>query len=513
MKILMKFTFAWMIFATSPAFAQDTGDAVHDYVTANQKAIVGDLANFLSMPNVATNPDDIMANAKAIAAYYQMIGFESEILDAPGGPVALFLNKSYPGAAKTVTFYIHLDGQPVDETRWQDPPFAATVRAGRLEDGAGVVDFFAHQGPVPEDWRIYGRSASDDKAPVVGLFYALKALEATGVTPTVNVKIFMDGAEEAGSPNLAALIEKYGDKLKSDFWLFLDGPQDQRGNPRVVLGVRGVTGFEMTVYGPARGLHSGHYGNFAPNPSLRLAHLLASMRDEDGHTLIEGFYDEVRPESDLDKSLIAAIPDADALVMKDAGISAREYPGMRYEETLLLPAFNIRGLSAGGVGDKARNIIDSRAKASIGIRMVPDMTIAGTEEVVEAHIRAQGYHIIREEPTLEERLAHPRIAKVDWSESGYPAVRTDPDDANVQRLIAIMQDVTGGETIIYPTLGGSLPLAHIVLPLDAPFAILPIANQDNSQHAPNENIRLGHLFKGIEIYAAVLAGWGSNQSL
>jgi len=509
MKLLMKIAIALMVLAGPPALADDTGEAIHDFVVSKQKAIVGDLANFMSMPNVATNPDDILANAKAIAAYYNILGFETEILEAPGGPVALYAAKNFPGATKTVTFYIHIDGQPVDEARWATPPFEPEIRAGRLEDNAEIVDFFAHQGPVPEDWRIYGRSASDDKAPIVGLFYALRALDDIGVTPSINIKIFMDGAEEAGSPNLQALIGKYGDKLKSDFWLFLDGPQDQRGNPRVVLGVRGVIGFEMTVYGPVRGLHSGHYGNFAPNPSLRLAHLLASMRSEDGHVLIDGFYDEVRPESDLDKSLIAAIPDADALVMEDAGIADREYPELRYEETLLLPALNIRGLSAGGVEDQARNIIDSRAKASIGIRMAPDMTIARAHEVVEAHIEAQGYHIVRDEPTLEERLTWPKIARVDWGESGYVAVRTNPDDANVQRLIAIMQEVTGGETIVYPTLGGSLPLAHIVLPLGVPFAVLPIANQDNSQHAANENIRLGHLFMGIEIYAAVLAGLGN----
>ena len=162
------------------------------------------------------------------------------------------------------------------------------------------------------------------------------------------------------------------------------------------------------------------------------------------------------------------------------------------------------------MGDKARNIIDSQATASIGIRMAPDMTIEETEKVVEAHIRAEGYHIVRADPTLEERLQYPKIAKVVWSNSGYPAVRTSPDDPFIQRLIDIMQAETDDETLIYPTLGGSLPLAHIVLPLDVPFAILPIANQDNSQHAPNENIRLGHLYRGIELFAAVLAGIGSD---
>jgi len=483
-------------------------ESVESYTNDHRGDIVQDFLNLLSLPNVAANLDDIKTNAVYIQRLLEARGFETGLLSIDEESRPAIYGVLDVGAEKTITLYIHYDGQPVDLSRWVTPPFSPVVRQGRLEDGAAIVDLANYNGPMEDDWRIYGRSASDDKAPIIALIYALDAMKAAGVTPSVNIKLFIDGEEEAGSVELAPTIMKYQDTLQSDFWLFLDGPQDQRGNPRVVLGVRGVFGFDLTVFGPVRGLHSGHYGNFSPNPSLRLAHLLASMRTEDGHVLIEGFYDEVREAGEMERALIAAIPDADALVMKDAGISDREYPDLRYEETLLLPALNIRGLSAGGVGDMARNIIDSRAIASIGIRLAPDMTIAKTRQVIEAHIEAQGYFIVREDPTLEQRLAHPKIAKIDWGQSGYPAVRTNPDNPWVARTIEIMQQITGGETIVYPTLGGSLPLAHIVLPLDVPFAILPIVNQDNSQHAPNENIRLGHLFQGIEIYAAVLAGIG-----
>ncbi len=487
------------------------GDPVRAYVDGHKQNIVADLLGLLRLPNVAANPDDIVTNAKAIQVLYREAGFATEILEAGDGPVALLGEKRFPGAAKTITLYIHMDGQPVDESRWVTPPFSPVLRKGRLEDGAEILDLQNQGDNLNDDWRIYGRSASDDKAPVIALLHALKALESAGVTPSVNLKVLIEGAEEAGSPNLKDLIAKYEDELGSDFWLFLDGPQDQRGNPRVVLGVRGVTGFQLTLYGPSRGLHSGHYGNFAPNPALRLSHLLASMRDERGHVLIKGFYDEVRPEGRLEKELIAAIPDADQLVMEDAGIASHEYPELRYEETLLLPALNIQGLEAGGIGAKARNIIDSRAIAAMGIRLAPDMTLDKTRAVIEAHIENQGYLVIHDrEPSMEERLSHPKIARLDWSAAGYPAVRTDPANPYVQKLIRIMQEATNGGTIVYPTLGGSLPLAHVVLPLHVPFAILPIANQDNSQHGPNENIRLGHLFKGVQLYAAVLAQIGKD---
>ncbi|MEE8294408.1 MAG: M20/M25/M40 family metallo-hydrolase, partial [Sphingomonadales bacterium] len=478
------------------------------YIDDHQKAIAEDFIELLSLPNVATNLGDIYANASYIQGLFEDRGFFTErlVLGLETRPVIIgHLNV---GAEKTVTIYIHYDGQPVDESRWATPAFEPVLRAGRLEDDAEIIDLETFEGDFLNEFRFYGRSASDDKAPIIALLYALDAMKAAGIKPSVNIKLFLEGEEEAGSPSLKSIVDRHKDKLASDFWLFFDGPQDQRGNPRVVLGVRGTFGFGLTVYGPIRGLHSGHYGNFAPNPSLRLAHLLASMRTEDGNTLIEGFYDEVRAAGSLEKSLIAAIPSADALIMRDAGISDREYPNLRYEETHLIPALNIRGLQAGGVGDKARNIIDSRAIASVGIRLVPDMTLEKTIEVVEAHIRAEGYFITYDEPTLEDRLAHPKIAKIDWSKAGYAAVRANADDPFVAKTIEIMQDISGGETLIYPILGGSLPLAHIVLPLDVPFVVLPIANQDNSQHAPNENIRVGHLFKGIEIYAALLAGLG-----
>lgn len=485
--------------------------ATADYVAAQEKTLFGEFLELLRLPNHSSNQADIRANAAAIRALYESEGFAVTLLEAEGGPPSLLAELETPGAEETLVMYLHFDGQPVDPSRWATPPFSPTIRAGRLEDGADIVSLGDIEGPVPRDWRVYARSAGDDKGPVIAILYAVKALKAAGIPLSVNLKVFMEGAEEEGSPNLAAIVEKYRDKLASDFWIFADGPQDQRGNPRVVLGVRGSFGFQLTVYGPARGLHSGHYGNFSPNPSLLLAHLIASMRSPAGEVLIDGFYGEVREPGEAERALIAAIPDADALIMEDAGIAAREYPELRYEEALLQPALNVQSLYSGAPGGGSINMIDSRAIAAIGIRAVPDMTIPRTKEVIERHIEAQGYHIVREEPDLATRLAHPRIAKVVWGEGGYPAVRTTPDNAYVQRLITIMQEATGGETLVYPTLGGSLPLAHVVEPLNVPFAIVPIANQDNSQHAPNENIRIGHLLKGVEYFAAILAEIGREK--
>lgn len=505
------FVALWAAWAAPAAAQSPAREAAAGYLAAHEKALLGDFIELLRLPNHSSSEADIRANAAAIRALYEEQGFAVTLLKAGGGAPSILAELEAPGAEETLVMYLHYDGQPVDPVRWATPPFDPTIRAGRLEDGAAIVPFGEIKTPIPRDWRIYARSAGDDKGPVVAILYAVKALREAGIPLSVNLKVFMEGAEEEGSPNLAAIVEKHRDRLASDFWIFADGPQDQRGNPRVVLGVRGSFGFGLTVYGPVRGLHSGHYGNFAPNPSLRLAHLLASMRSEDGEVLIDGFYDQVREIGAAERELIAAIPEADAAIMEDAGIASREYPGVRYEEVLLKPALNVQSLNSGAPGGRSINMIDSRAIAAIGIRAVPDMTIPHTREVIERHIRAHGYHIVREDPDLETRLTYPRIAKVAWGEGGYPAVRTTPDNAYVRRLISIMQEATGGETLVYPTLGGSLPLAHIVEPLGVPFAIVPIANQDNSQHAPNENIRIGHLLRGVEVYAAILAEIGREE--
>ena len=517
----MKIALMLVLFAAAaamnfgPSAALAAGDKLDEAVAAarqfrqdNEFKILSEFKALLSIPNNAQKVEDMRKNAVFIREIMAKRGIRTELLEIEGAPPAIYGQRMQPGARLTIMIYIHYDGQATDLSRWQSDPYKPVVRAGRLEDGAKVIDFDSLQGqPIDPDWRLYARSASDDKAPIAAMLAALDALAAAQIAPSVNLKFFLDGEEEIGSPHLDATIRKYKDKLGSDFWLFLDGPQDQRGNPRVVLGVRGVTGFELTVYGPATGLHSGHYGNFAPNAIARLVRLMASMRDPTGRVLIEGFYDQVEPLDPADMKLIEAIPNADAEIMREIQVAGRESPGQRYEETILWPALNFRGISSGGVGAAGRNVIEPSATAAIGVRMVPNQTLAAVRRVVEGHIRAQGYYIVHEEPDVAMRLKHEKIALLDWREAGYPSVRTSPEDPHAQRIIELMQAMTDNQTLIYPILGGSLPLAHITNNLDVPLVLVPIANQDNSQHAPNENIRIGHLWRAIEFFAGILSAF------
>ena len=172
--------------------------------------------------------------------------------------------------------------------------------------------------------------------------------------------------------------------------MFCDGPVHQSRTPQLVFGVRGVTGLEVTVYGPNKPLHSGHYGNWAPVPGQMLSSLIASMKDDDGNVTIEGFYDDVEPLATYEIEAMANIPEIDTQLKRELGINDTEGTESLYER-LLYPSLNIRGLNSGNVGSKARNVIPSFATASIGMRMVKGNDPEKMLNLVEAHIQNQGY--------------------------------------------------------------------------------------------------------------------------
>lgn len=491
-----------------------------DWRQQHEVAIVEEFSALLAQPNYAGDHSAIRATAGYILGLLNEHGIQGELLSLPDDPSAavpaIFAEIKSPGAQRTLCLYVHYDGQPVMPENWQDPPYQPVMRNARLNQGGARVDWRKAAVMDPE-WRLYARSAGDDKAPIVALLAALDALRANDRPLGVNLKLFFEGEEEIGSPNLRALVEAHQERLAADFWLFLDGPLHQSGVPTLALGVRGVMGADLTVFGPERGLHSGHYGNYAVNPLARLTHLLTSMRDEQGQILIEGFA-QAATLSPAEQALLARSPSQDVQLLADLGLAEAERPGERYELSLLRPALNFKGLRAGDVGSQARNVVLPEATASLGFRLIAGQSVAEVRAQVEAHLRSQAYHLIdAEQPSAEERARYPRLARLSWESAGYPAVRTALDHPAAQALIGLLEDYrqqAGAEAllghplpqvVVSPSLGGSLPLAHVTDVLNVPFALLPIANHDDNQHAPNEHLRLGNLWYGIELYAAVLA--------
>lgn len=492
---------------TAPA--ADVRAAVDTHRAARELDVIAELRTLLELPNVASVVSDIRRNAELLVTMLERRGVEARVLEVGDSPPAVYGELNTPGAERTIMLYAHFDGQPVDPDDWASPPWQPTLRDGRLEDGAAVVAWSEASAPLPDDWRIYARSASDDKSPIVAYLAALDALRAADITPSVNIRFFLEGEEEAGSTNLRPMLEAHKSLLDADVWIFGDGPVHQTGRKQIVYGVRGITGVQLTVYGPRRALHSGHYGNWAPNPAAMLTQLIASMRDDDANILIDGFSDDVRPPTDAELRAAAALPSVEDALRHELALGRAEGDGEGLALRLFRPALNVTGLHAGGVGTQRRNAIPTEATAAIDIRLVPDLQPATARAKVEAHVRAQGYYVVSETPSADVLRAHPKVARLVW-EDGYAAVRT-PLDLPVSRAIARTVDgVLDEPAFQVPMLGGSLPLAIFEDVLGAPLITVPMVNSDNNQHAANENLRIGNFWDGVLIYAALIARLGAE---
>ncbi len=478
--------------------------AVRDYRAAHQHAIIGEFADFLAIPNIASDVPNIARNAERLGRMLEARGIHPQMLPLEGRGPLVFAQIDAPGAKHTVIFYAHYDGQPVDPAVWVgNKPFEPMLFTGALAAGAKQIPFPQPPAKYEDDWRIYARSASDDKAAIVAILTALDALRASHIPLGVNVKLLFDSEEEAGSPHLDGAVNAHRELFAGDLLLVCDGPEDQSGRPQVVFGNRGVVDAEITVYGPARPLHSGHYGNWVPNPAMRLAQLLASMKDADGRVLIAGFYDDVAPMGALERQAIAEAPQNEPALERELAIAKPDGGGKRLVELIYEPSLNIRGIRSAYVGEQSQNVIPDRAVASLDMRLVKNIQPEKQVARLIAHIEKQGYTVFQREPTLEERGKYPRVARVS-SAGGYPATHTPMDLPAAAALVEVVAAATGVKPVRLPTLGGSVPMFSFER-LGLPVVGVPIANYDNSQHAANENIRIGSLWRGIDTFGGILA--------
>ena len=469
--------------ALAPAQAPAARAAVDRYLAAHRPALLQQFRVLLALPNLAADTPNIERNAAAVAALYQAAGAHTQLLRLPGAPPLVLATLATPGARRTLTFYAHYDGQPVHPSQWKIPPFQ----------------------PVLRDGRIWARSAGDDKAAVFGLATALRALRAAHLAPTVNLRFLLEGEEEAGSPHLPAYFQAYPVLRHTDAWLVCDGPVHASGRMQVFFGARGIAELEMTVFGPLHAMHDGHYGNWAPNPIVMLARLLASMRDESAHVLIPGFYHDVLPLDADDRAALAALPQDDATLAYALGLGRTEGAPATLAYQISLPALNVRGIQGGAVGAGAANAIPTQASASLDFRLVPNQTPASVRAEVEAFLQQQGYFLVSQPPDAATRRAHPKLLQVHWG-PGYPAARVSLAAPFSRQVVAAIQSALGQPIVRLPIMGGSVPLYLFQGPAHTPVVGVPIANYDDNQHAANENLKLDNLWQGIAVYAALFAG-------
>jgi acetylornithine deacetylase/succinyl-diaminopimelate desuccinylase-like protein len=491
-----------------PVFAQTTQEKVRDYRQSHEHQILKEFTTLLSIPNVAADTQNIRKNAALIMEMMKQRGLSPRLLEGPtpNTPPAIYGEWKTPGAQRTILLYAHYDGQPTDPKQWTGTlPWQPVFRSAALEAGGQIISSPAEGSMINPQWRIYARSASDDKAGVMAILAAFSALKEKGIAFTSNIKFLFEGEEEAGSPNLGDIINRNKELLTADAWIIGDGPVHQSGVKQVVFGARGDINVDLTVYAAKRPLHSGHYGNWSPNPAQMLARLLASMKDDDGRVTIEGWYSDVEPLGEAERRAIAEAPQYDEELKQQLGIKRTEGGGKSLLELLNLPSLNINGFASGDVGALARNVIPTTATAVLDLRLVKGNDHQRQTQRLIDHIRKQGYYVIDHQPTDAERAQYPLLARVNVRAGGYNAERTRMDLPISRSVIDAVQSTSREKIVLLPTSGGSLPLSIITDRLRTVTISVPIVNYDNNQHAENENVRLQNLWDGIETWAAIMS--------
>ena len=498
-------TILLLIFLPTLILAQTTQEKVRDYRKSHEHEILKEFTTLLSIPNVASDTQNIRRNALLIVEMMKQRGLNPRLLEAPNSPPAVYGEWKTPGAQRTILVYAHYDGQPTDPKQWTGTqPWQPVFRSAALEANGQIIPTPAEGSTINPQWRLYARSSSDDKAGVLAILTAFSALKEKGIQTTSNIKFFFEGEEEAGSPHLGEIINLNKELLAADVWIIGDGPVHQSGRKQVVFGARGDTNLDLTVYAAKRPLHSGHYGNWSPNPAHMLARLLASMKDDDGRVTIDGWYSDAEPLGEVERRAIADAPQYDEELKQQLGIKRTEGGGKSLLELINQPSLNINGFASGDVGALARNVIPTTATAVLDLRLVRGNDHQRQIQRVIEHIRNHGYQVLDREPTDADRAQYPLLARVNARAGGYNAERTRMDLPISKSVIDAVQSTSQEKIVLLPTSGGSLPLSIITERLKTVTISVPIANYDNNQHAENENIRLQNLWDGFEIWAAIM---------
>jgi len=483
------------------ALAQE--NALDKLAEKHALASLPEFYEMLSIPNVASQHQDIERNVVWCESAFAKRGFTTQRLNTSTVPL-LLAERKVKKATKTVLIYLQIDGQPVNPALWdQESPWKPVLKEQDAQGKWIIIADDKLQGNINRDWRIFARSTSDAKGPAAAFLASLDALKELKKEPNYNIKVIMDFEEELGSPRLPAAVTTYKNELSADWFIIFDGPRHVSNQPTLTFGARGICEITLTTFGPRAHMHSGNYGNYAPNPALRLSQLLASMKDEEGRVTIPDFYDGI-VLTDEEKRTLQQVPDNEEELKQFLGIAKPDQVAPTFQEAMQYPTLNIRGLDALYIGEKARTLIPAWATAEIDIRLVPSSNPERLIELVRQHVISKGYHLVATEPTEEERMKYPKIAAIQSSIS-YGAFQTPFNSELGLWLDKAMKKAFQKEAIKIRTAGGSIPISPFVVTLGIPAVAVPTVNADNNQHAENENIRLGNYIDAVKTFVCILA--------
>ncbi len=470
---------------------------------ANEQLEAGlnELMSFIEIPNIGSDPEQVANNMAWCIKRFQNLDFSTKSLRTNGAPL-LYAEKLISKDKKTILFYLQIDGQTVDASEWdQTDPFIPVMKQQEA-DGAWRTIKWKTQKKIDPEWRVYGRSASDSKGPAIAFISALDLFKQRGLKTDFNIKVIMDFQEELGSPTLASAVEQYRDLLRADMMLIMDGTRHISNWPTLTYGARGIATATIRIFGPKAPLHSGQYGNYAPNPVFEASRFIASLKDEEGKVKIRGFYDGISL-TEADKRILNSQPENEDSLKLRLGIAKSEQVGGSYQESLQYPSLNIRGLRSAWVGKEVRTIIPDEVEIEIDMRLVPETPGERMVDLLKNHLKLQGYHLVDSVPTTLERSSYPKLASISHRLGSQP-FRTEMDSEAGSFLNKAMQAVFGTKVINMRTTGGSQPIAPFVKSLKVAAVSIRIPNPDNNIHAPNENLRVGNFLEGIMMCLSIL---------
>lgn len=449
----------------------DLGD-VFAAVDQQRERSIHRLIDYLRRPSISAQGVGMADVASYIAEEMRRIGLDVTIMPTSGWPMVLGRRAGAPGAP-TVLLYGHYDVQPPDPlSAWVSPPFEPQIRDGRL----------------------YERGAGDNKGQHFAQLLALETLLQCRGTLPCSVTVLLEGEEEIGSPHIAQFVRDHRDLLAADLVITSDGPVHESGRSCIVCGVRGVFSFELRARGANRDLHSGNWGGVAPNPLWTLVHLLATMKNERGEITIDGFSDNVLPLEPRERAALERLPVDLPAIQRELAIDALDQPRDRpFSERLAAwPTLTINGMHGGYGGPGSKTVLPNTAFAKCDIRLVERQTVAEIAAKVAAHVRAHA----------------PEVEFI--AQGGMDPSKTPLDSPFVEPLRRAIVAAQGQEPLLVPALGGSLPDYVFTKVLGVPAFVVPYANADEANHAPNENIEVERFIAGIKTGAAMLTYLAAN---
>lgn len=448
------------------------------YIAENEGRFLEDLKEWLRIPSISTLPEhagDIRRAAEYGANQLRRMGFERVELIATQGHPLVYGEWMQASGKPTLLIYGHYDVQPVDPIElWHSPPFEPTVRGDNL----------------------YARGACDDKGQTMLVLKALESLMTVNGALPVNVRVLIEGEEEAGGESIAHYVSTYPERLKCDAAFICDTGIPSKDIPALIYGLRGIIYTEVEVRGAKRDLHSGEFGGVAPNPLHALALIIAGLKDADGHIHIPGLYDKVRQPTEEERKFWNEDPlHINESLLEEMGVSQftgeNEYSPM--ERMWARPTLEVHGIIGGFVGEGAKTVIPAVGKAKISLRLPPDLKSAEVFTLFERQVKALA-------PAGVEVIVH--------NIHGGEGVMVSPDTAPMRAAAEALKEVFGRDPI-YVREGGSIPIAAMFNEvLNVPVVLMGFGLPDDNLHSPNEKYSLTQFYRGIRTVASFLQRLG-----